>query len=379
MIAPYKEKEDCCGCGVCSEFCKRNAIQMIEDEEGFLYPSINENSCVDCGICMKVCGFKCTSKSLYDQTYWALKSKNTQVRSVSRSGGAFYHLAKNIILMGGSVYGVILDEDNNVIYARITKIEDIHFMQGSKYVEAEIQGIYNLVNRDLLSGKKVLFSGTGCQIAALKSYLTKLGTQIMENLYLVDIVCHGVSTRKIFRDYIEFLESKYRGTVTKFNFRDKLYGWDSTIESFFINGKKHYSESYISLFFSKYGMRPSCAACRFTNFNRPSDITLSDFWGGSQDVLFNDNKGMSAIILNSEKGRLLFDSIRGECECIQITKEQCQQPRLSSPSVMPSNRMDFWNVYKTKGFSAILQKYGRCDIVRKFKFKFVMFLKRMKL
>lgn len=280
MITPYKAKEDCCGCGVCSEFCKRNAIQMIEDEEGFLYPNINEHICVDCGLCMKVCGFKYTSKSLYEQSYWALKSKDNHVRSISRSGGAFYHLAKNIILMGGSVYGVILDADNNVIYDRTTKIEDLQLMQGSKYVEAEIQGVYSLVNKDLLSGKKVLFSGTGCQVAALKSYLTKLGTQKMENLYLVDIACHGVSTRKIFHDYIDFLKRKHRGTVSKFNFRDKQYGWDTTVESFFINGKKYYSESYISLFFSKYGMRPSCAACRFTNFNRPSDITLSDFWGG---------------------------------------------------------------------------------------------------
>lgn len=366
MDRVYRDKKDCTGCSACAQSCPKKAISMICDNEGYYYPSIRQDLCIDCGLCKEICGNHSPQVSNKSQKYYAAKAKSDEIRMKSRSGGVFFCAAQYVIENDGVVYGAVLTTDNVVQHIRASNIDDVRKMQGSKYVESDVRGIYSLVSIDLKKGKLVLFSGTPCQVAGLYGFLRG---RHPKNLLSVDIVCHGVASPRVFQDYIKFIENRYKGKVTLFDFRDKKYGWDKSVETFNINGKYYVKNNYASLSFSNRCIRPSCSACKFARYERCSDITLADFWGLKKGKMydFDDNKGVSSIFINSISGQTLFEHIKKHMIYVEVNKEMSFQPRLNSPSVAPHDRDLFWKLYNSDGFVAIMRKYGRYDLGRRLK------------
>lgn len=354
------DKSKCCACTACKNICPKQAIEMFSDEKGFLYPKIDEDRCIKCGLCEKVCfyntGYKILDDHLNKIETYAIKHKDLNIRMASQSGGAFTILSDEILKHQGVVYGVECGQNFKVCYKRAeTKTQRDKF-RGSKYVQSEVGDIFNQVKNDLENGKKVLFSGTPCHIAGLVKFIENKNIQ---NLFLVDIICHGVPSPKVFNDYLKFLENRYEGNIESFNFRNKIFGWKSCIESFKVNKKVYNKNIYANLFNSCLAFRESCYNCKFTNLNRPSDITIADCWGIEKNKPdMNDNKGVSLVIVNTEKGKLLQGKVLSKLEYCIININDYLQPRLKEPNKRSEKVDIFWDDYLNNGFNYIVKKYG---------------------
>lgn len=352
--------EDCCGCTACASICPHNAISMKPDTLGFLYPEVDTENCVDCGLCEKVCAFNDdydTSLNLSQPDVYAARHKDMKEIETSRSGAAFIALSDWVIEHGGVVYGVGYTDHFRVVHKRAVSKEERNEFKGSKYVQSDLTGVFRQVKADLKAGLLVMFSGTPCQTAGLNSYV---GKKLRETLYLVDIVCHGVPGPFIWRDYLAYLERKHGDKICWVNFRDKqLYGWTAHQESFkFVNGGGKMTFTYT--FYKHIMFRHSCGVCPYTNTRRPSDITLADFWGWEKtDPTFNaDDKGVSLVLINTEKGRKLFEAVKDNMNIIPVKLENCLQPNLQHPSIIHPKRMAFERDYARKGFEYVMKKYG---------------------
>lgn len=357
-----KEKADCCGCTACASICPKDAITMEPDTLGFKYPKVDLSKCIDCGLCEKVCAFNDNydkSLNLKEPEIYAARHKDIHEIETSRSGAAFIAISDYILENSGIVYGVGYKDHFRVAHKRATTKEERNEFKGSKYVQSDLAGIFKQVKEDLKQGNTVLFSGTPCQTAGLNSYI---GKKLRENLVLVDIVCHGVPSPYIWRDYLSYIEKKYKNEVVKVNFRDKSrIGWSGHIESFvFENGKKIVSRIYTDLFQQNIMLRPSCGNCHYTNFTRPSDLTIADYWGWEKiSSNFNiDNKGCSLLFINTEKGRILFKFIKDNLNIILSNKKDCIQPNLTQPSSLNKKSSEFISNYKKYGFIKILKLYS---------------------
>lgn len=357
-----KDKADCCGCTACASRCPKNAITMEPDTLGFKYPKVDLDKCIDCGLCEKVCAFNDNydkSLNLKEPEIYAARHKDIHEIETSRSGAAFIAISDYILENGGIVYGVGYKDHFRVAHKRATTKEERNEFKGSKYVQSDLDGIFRQVKEDLKQGNTVLFSGTPCQTAGLNSYI---GKKFRENLVLVDIVCHGVPSPYIWRDYLAYIEEKYKNEVVKVDFRDKSrIGWSGHIESFiFNNGRKVESRIYTDLFYKHIMLRPSCSKCHFTNYIRPSDFTIADYWGWekiSKD--FNiDNKGCSLLFINTIKGQILLNKISNNLFLLKSDKEKSVQPNLESPSVLDKRNTDFKIDFQRRGFKYVTKKYG---------------------
>lgn len=353
---------DCCGCTACASICAHNAITMKPDALGFLYPVVNKEICTNCGLCEKVCAFHDNydkSQNLPQPDAYAARHKDMKEVESSRSGAAFIAISDYILEQGGIVYGVGYTDHFRVVHKRATTKKDRNEFKGSKYVQSDLTGIFRQVKEDLKNGKMVLFSGTPCQTAGLHSYV---GKKLRENLVLIDIVCHGVPSPYVWRDYLAYLEKKYNSKICYVNFRDKeLFGWKSHKETFkFIEGKEKTTYTYTYTFYKHIMFRHSCGSCKYTNLQRPSDITIADFWGWEKtDSQINiDNKGVSLVLLNTEKGQFLFDSVKERMKTTPAELKNCLQPNLKNPSEIHPKRIDFERDYINKGFEFVMKKYG---------------------
>lgn len=280
-MANIKEKKDCCGCGACANVCNHNAITMVPDVLGFLYPQVDAEKCIECGLCEKVCSFDedyTKDQNLATPQFWGVRHKNKDIVCNSRSGGAFVAISDWILSKGGVIYGVGLDEQFCAVHKRAqTKNERDEFC-GSKYVQSNLTDCFKHIKEDLKNGLIVLFTGTPCQTSAIRKYL---GEKLTEKLYLLDIICHGVPSPAIWKDNIRFIEHTHKSKVSSVNFRNKIkYGWTNHVETYTINGKIISSWAFTDLFYKHLILRESCANCHFANLTRPSDITIGDFWGG---------------------------------------------------------------------------------------------------
>lgn len=231
-IKLVKSKKECCGCSACMNICPKNAISMKTDEYGFTYPKIDNKKCIKCGLCKRTCAYQNERKTYnIPQKIYAATTENEDILLKSTSGGISGEICSKFINDNGIVYGCSIEKDDkNVIipmHIRIDNKNELEKIQGSKYVKSQINFIYRNVRNDLLNDKKVLFTGTPCQIDALYSYLEMNDTDI-KNLYTIDLICHGVPDTNIFQDYIKFIENKIYGKVQNFKFRDKKVGggWD---------------------------------------------------------------------------------------------------------------------------------------------------------
>lgn len=333
---------------------------MVPDTFGFLYPEVNDSLCVDCGLCEKICAFHGDydkSLNLAKPLAYAAKHKNPEEITASQSGAAFVALSDIILSQGGVVYGAGYTGHFRVVHKKAaTKAERDEF-RGSKYVQSDMNTIFRQVREDLRDGSLVLFSGTPCQTAGLASFI---GKRLRDRLFLMDIVCHGVPAPFVWRDYLDYLEAKEGMRIMAVNFRDKKrFGWRSHVESFLFANT--YTYTYTYTFYTHIMLRRSCGECPYTNTNRPSDVTVADFWGIEKTVaatLGADNKGCSLILLNTDKGKEWFEQARKSMECMAVPLEDCLQPQLRHPSVLHPKRIAFEEDYARLGFERALKKYG---------------------
>lgn len=372
-----QDKRECCGCTACASICNHEAIHMQVDEMEFKYPVVDIAKCVECGLCEKVCAFHehyDTTSNFQEPFVYAVRHKNNNEIKTSRSGAMFTALSDFIFERKGIVYGVGFADHFRVVHKRITNREDCKDLKGSKYVQSDLTDIFRSVKKDLADGFPVLFSGTPCQTSGLHSFL---GKKEWKNLYLCDIVCHGVPSPKVWADYLEYVETKENRLIEKVNFRDKERGWKAHFESFvFQGGKKIITRTFTDLFYKHLILRPSCSSCKFTNTRRPSDITIADFWGWEKAVPgFNDDDmGCSLVFVNTPKGDQLFKQILPEIHAIQTDLAHCMQPNLEHPSVFSPKYDSFWKDYQRKGFDFVVKKYGD----KGFRHKISQFKKKIK-
>lgn len=355
-------KADCCGCTACASVCAHHAISMEPDAMGFLYPRVDTDKCTECGLCEKVCAFNPNydrSLNLPEPQIYAARHKDMHEIETSRSGAAFIAISDYVVEQGGVVYGAGYTDHFRVVHKRATNKEERNEFKGSKYVQSDLRDIFPQVKADLKQGLIVLFSGTPCQTAGLASYI---GKRLREKLILVDIVCHGVPAPYIWRDYLTYLEKKYKQPIVEVNFRDKSrVGWNEHIESFvFQDGSKKEFNTYTYLFYRHIMLRPSCSKCHYTNFKRPSDFTLADYWGWEKlSPDFNkDNKGCSLLFVNTEKGLEIFEKRKEELNYLATNQELCIQPNLQQPSKFDTQWIEFEKLYKKQGFAAVAKRYG---------------------
>lgn len=357
-----RKKKDCCGCSACADVCPVDAIEMKLDEEGFLYPYKHDELCINCGKCDRACGFTFVSKR--DEPFslpkaYGIKHIDDNERESSRSGAAFIAFSDLILNRDGVVYGAVMNEDFSVSHMRAANKKERDLMKKAKYVQSDIRGIYPLVEADLKNEKYVLFSGTPCQVAGLQAYLKEKRVND-EKLYCCDLVCHGVPSPAIWRDYLSYISKKYKSKILDANFRDKEFGWDSHCESFILENrkKKVVSRDYTDLFYQHIMFRPSCHECPFANVIRPGDLSLADFWGIEKNKAdFDDNRGVSLVLVNSEKGAQLFEQAKPDFNWFECHIENCIQPTLVKPSAVSCRRGSFWKDYKKMNFDLFLKKY----------------------
>ena len=352
-----REKQECSGCSACVEVCPVGAISMQSDEEGFLYPLVDHTKCIHCQKCDEFCSFLESPKSITSlPDAYGVKHKLQTERNTSRSGGAFIALAEIVLRDKGVVYGAAFENYNKVVHIRAEKKEDLDRMKGAKYVQSDLRDILTKVIQDLKEEKKVLFSGTPCQVAGLKKLLEdkKLND---DNLITCDLVCHGVPSPQVWYDYCNYIQKKYKSQIVKADFRDKTYGWDTHLESFMLsNGKKIVSRDYADLFYSHTVFRPSCYNCKFANMNRVGDISLADFWGiEKNDASFDDNNGVSLVLVNNKKGMDAFLNACKDLDIITCNVLNCLQPTLIKPSEESPFRDSFWETYREKDLESAMK------------------------
>lgn len=360
--------EKCCGCTACASICVHDAITMEPDSMGFLYPKVDANKCVECGLCEKVCQFNDNydrSLNLDQPLAFAARHKDMGEIMKSRSGAAFVAVSDYILELGGIVYGAGYKDHFRIAHKRAATKEERNELRGSKYVQSDMRGVFRQVKEDLKNGSFVLFSGTPCQTSGLNAFV---GGKLRENLYLVDIVCHGVPGPFIWRDYLSFLERKHGSKITYVNFRDKeLYGWKAHKETFMFEREED-KISYPFLFYQSILFRQSCSICPFTNLQRPSDITLADYWGWERtDSTFNiDDRGCSLVLCNTKKGCALFEAVQNRMNILPADLSNIMQTHLSKPLGMHPDRMKFESSYSKLGLEKTLQRFGYIGIRHSF-------------
>lgn len=355
------DKNNCCGCSACLNICPVNAIVMIEDEKGFKYPVVNKEKCIACGKCKSVCPILNEIKIEIEPEAYACKNKDDKIRIKSSSGGVFSLISKEILNKNGVVFGAAWDENFlEVNHIDITKEEDLEKLRGAKYLQSNINETYRKVKKYLEDDRFVLFSGTPCQIVGLKKYLNKE----YEKLILQDIICHGVPSPLVWRKYKYFSESNNK--VNNVEFRNKeVEGWNKyhvkmDFDDNTTYNVKHDDDIFMKLFLSNIVLRDSCTTCRFKTKDRISDITLADFWG-INNVLpeMNDEKGTSLVIVNSDKGRRLFDEIASnmEYEKVNLNDAIKYNPSYNQISSKNKNAEAFFENFENVELDELVNKY----------------------
>ena len=316
------ERKKCTGCTSCMNICPKKAISMKCDNEGFKYPFIDQKKCVNCGLCKKTCPVLNTSANKSLKKCFVAYTKDDRYKSNSSSGGIFPIIATKILNEKGIVIGAAFDQNNELKHFGITNIKDLHKLEGSKYLQSDLNNIFSYI-KEKVSSHKVLFVGTPCQVAGLKAYLKN----DYNNLICIDLFCHGVPSPKLFKKYVNELEMDNNDVLINYKFRDKVTGWDSySNTAVFENSKKtelQLNNNYMKLFLSDVALRESCFNCNFKLENKYSDLTLGDFWGVKSfyPEMYN-KKGVSAIIINTDKGEELFKVIENELKYKNCNVEQ---------------------------------------------------------
>lgn len=345
-----EHKKDCCGCNACVQICPHKCILMTSDTEGFAYPNIDASKCTNCRLCEKVCPVINQSESRAPLESFAAINHNEDIRLKSSSGGTFSLLAEYVINEGGVVFGAIFNKKWEVVHGYAETIENISQFRGSKYVQSRIGENYIKAKQFLDAGRKVLFSGTPCQIAGLKLFLRK----DYSNLLAVDIICHGVPSPMVWGNYVEQIKTAY--PITAISMRDKTIGWKEfgmNISSLKCNicNETLSNNIYLQVFLRNLCLRPSCYKCPTLSGKSKSDITIADFWGIQHlHPDFDDDKGCNLVLINSEKGLNLFNKL--ECDKIETDFNTAikYNPSYFKSVAEPKYRKYFFDNFDKYGF-----------------------------
>ncbi len=360
------DKLKCCGCNACGDICPKDAITFKTDIEGFWYPEVDMERCIDCGLCEKVCPelhIGELKKNDYERPITiAAINKDMQVRWDSTSGGGFSALADVMYRKGGYVSGAVYNEDFSVSNFISDNPGDLLRLRSSKYLQSNAGGLYKQIRELLRKGEKVLACGTPCQMAALRSYLCK----DYDNLIIVDFVCRGVNSPKVYRKYLGSLERKYGGKVVYVKAKNKELGWRNlTRKVVFDNGKSYYGvrmeDDFRRGYHTNVFCRPSCYVCRYKGFPRMADITIADYWGIERvDKNLDNNIGTSMVLLNSKKGEAYFEQVKDKLEWIYTEFESILPGNIAlRKPIEPAkiNREQFFNDLDKGTFDDVVQKY----------------------
>lgn len=371
-------KKDCAGCTLCAQLCPVKAISIEKDENGFIYPKIDNEKCLKCGMCKRNCMFQNNELLNKNISSYAFLFNNSIIKE-SSSGGAFAALAMHFINNCGTVYGcALIKEDNNLVpkHIRIDSIDKISILQGSKYVMSDLNGVFKNISDDLKEGKEVLFCGTPCQVASIKKYLLIKKANI-EKLLTIDLICHGVPSYQFFQDYINFLNKKINGKIYNIKFRDKCDSWDlkGKIEYYDKRGKNkikslyNNTSSYYRLFLDGLIYRENCYNCKYAIKDRIGDITLGDFWGieieypellKKNNGKIDEKKGVSCVLINTNKGRKYFDLIKENSVCEKVSLEKIikHNKQLNSPTKCNVKyRNKIFEAYNKSGYEGVEKLY----------------------
>ena len=378
------DKTKCCGCSACLQICPVNCISMKKDEEGFLYPDVEETKCVDCKLCEKVCPHlneKTTHSNILQIPYaYGGWHKDKEILKMSSSGGAFSLFANYILDNNGSVYGCALDEDLKAIHIRVDNKSDLKKLCGSKYVQSDINEKYKTVWKDLKAGQKVLFTGTPCEVAGLNSYIqmklkncndTTYVDAIWSSLYTCDFICHGVPSPAVFQSYTEYLKKKYGEEIKAFKFRMKDKKWNpsglqlgtdiETEEGKHIRNFPAFRDAFMNGFLSDLYLRPSCHKCSFKYIPKDySDITIADFWGVDKvEPSLNNENGTSLILLHNTHAKELFENVKDDFYHIQVEFEKAirRNQSLLVSAKEHTYRKRFFQDYDRLPFGKIKRRY----------------------
>jgi coenzyme F420-reducing hydrogenase beta subunit len=368
MNIPVK---NCSSCGACANVCGRNAISMQLDVEGFYRPVIDSEKCVECGACERICPWNKEvlnpNKSSNNPQTLAAFAKDESIRLQSSSGGIFSILAERVLDDGGVVAGVAQTAPTRFGHIIVDNKADLEKLRGSKYVQADANFIYKEVRSLLKSGRKILFSGTPCQVAALYAVLGNAATSV--NLFTVDIVCHGTPSVKVFEKYIKELEKEESAIVEISRFRDKRMGWrlfsmTSSLNTIsgdcFQFSKTLREDKFMRVFLQNICLNSSCADCHYGTLPRIADITLGDYWGVSKyHPEMDDDKGTSVVLLNTKHGEELFDSVAdGIIQC----DSKIEYAIAGNPCIVRSSKQHS----KRAEFFADLDEYSLDELVKKY-------------
>ena len=315
MIVTDKLKQDnlkCCGCTACYAVCPKNAITMQADSEGFKYPVIDKKECIDCGLCSKVCPLdKYKNEVNISKTSFACTAKDENFAKQSSSGGVFTILANMFVEKGAVIYGAAFDNNWHVKHIGVDNKAELKKLYTSKYVQSDMGNTFKTVKADLENGKEVLFAGTPCQIAGVKSYLRK----DYDNLITVDFICHGVPSPAVWGVYIAEKAAALDSQIIDISFRNKKDGWKNYYFMIKTENRRIYYEKaseniYMNGFLKDLYLRPSCYDCKFKTLKRASDITLADFWGIEKVMpeMYDEN-GVSLCWSSSEKGSKILAEV----------------------------------------------------------------------
>lgn len=348
-----KNKQDCCGCSACAQRCPKQCISMQMDNEGFLYPQVDISKCIDCHLCEKVCPVINQYEARTPLNVYAAKNSDDEVRHQSSSGGIFTLLAEQTIKDGGVVFGACWDKEWNVKHDSVDNISDLYRFRSSKYLQSVIGDNYLKAEHFLKTGRKVMFTGTPCQIAGIKHFLRKE----YDNLLTVEVICHSVPSPGVWQQYLTTRLNTLKwekSDIRNISFRDKKTGWKTY--SFVIENKD--GNSFIELssknafmrgFLADLYTRPSCHACPAKQLKSGSDITLGDFWSiESLMPEIDDDKGVSAIIVNSDKGKQVLHNINVELHEVQYDELTTRNPALVKSFPKTPKRTEF---FKEDGLS----------------------------
>ena len=356
----------CCGCTACAAICSHGAIEMHPDKLGFLYPVVDVAKCVDCGLCDKVCSFvpdtregRSVPKTAKVDVF-AVRHKESEILAQSQSGGAFSAMAEQVLKRRGLVYGAAFDESHMVRHIRIDALEGMLALRGSKYVQSDIMGIYGQILGDLRNGLEVLFTGTPCQVAGLKSYVPKT---LQDGLLTMDFICHGVPSPAVWKDYLDYMSRQ--GKIVKANFRDKsVAGWKEHKETFiYSNGVKKVADSFRVLFYKNIMLRHSCSVCPYNVINHKSDVTIADFWGVDEIMPQMDGpEGTSMVICNTSKGQELIGRASDALNIVPAVLDydfmSRRNPNLVRPAKIDRDRLAFEEEYASRGFMRVARRWG---------------------
>lgn len=359
-MKPVCPVENCTGCMSCSSVCSHDAIEIKEDAFGFLRPSIVEDRCTDCGACRRVCPELNRARMQFPLACYAAATSEQDKSSLYASGGVASSIARYVITHGGVVAACCGDDIFNVEHRLLRSVEELPAIRGSRYVQSRITSrLISEIRKELKSGRAVAFIGTGCQTAGMRN----LFSARHDNFILIDLVCHGVPSQRMLSDNIRHYENRIPGFDPQtVHFREKhdgriTYGWFAGNG----NGKKiavpWRKDAYMAAFLDHLSLRPCCTSCRYAFSARATDLTLSDFWGLGSDSALHGRNGVSAVLVNTDKGRELFSSLEGlDIEKREIVEAIRGVGRLQTPSPANPQTQRFNELYLKQGLHQAASK-----------------------